>query len=566
MSALSRRMPQLGIPGLLMLLILALCAALVIYPVVFIVAESFNVGEPGVFPPEAVSISNFTSMSQDLGILVNTLLVAFGATIMAVIIGFVLAWILTRTNIPGRHRLERLMELPYYMTPLVGAMAWAVLAAPKNGLLNQVWHGIGGPGDLFNIYHPLGIAWVMALFEGTVAFVMISAAMKSMDPSLEESSRVFGAGKFRTATRITLPLVAPGVLSATVFVFAEMLGAFAAAFVLGIPGRYYVVTTAIWEATQVFPPEYGRAAALGLSLFAAMVVTLTIAKLIMRRGAYATITGKAFRPRAVDVGSAKWLLVAVAWFYIIVSVILPVAALLLTSFQKFATVDLSESIFTVANYVTAMSTGTLGQAFINSLVLGLSVATVGVPVIGVLTWIIYRSSMPGRTAVEYVLMFPQSVPRVIFGLGLLWAWINIPIPIYGTLWLLGIAYFTVFLPLGLRTMAGVVLQVDRSLEECARVCGASWVHQMRTISLPLLRPGLAAAWLLIFIASVRELGASIFLMGPKSKVVSPAIINAWLTSSSELSAAMAMILTATVFVAVILLFTVARRFTGTQQA
>src|SRR3954452_11086503 len=337
MRFLFRRMPQLGIAGLLMLLILLLCAALVIYPVVFIVAESFNVGEPGVFPPEELSLHNFAAMRQDFGILMNTLLVALGATIMAVIIGFVLAWILTRTNIPGRQRLERLMELPYYMTPLVGAMAWAVLAAPKNGLLNQLWHTIGGPGDLFNIYAPLGIAWVMALFEGTVAFVMISAAMKSMDPSLEESSRVFGAGKFRTAMRITLPLVAPGVLSATVFVFAEMLGAFAAAFVLGIPGRFYVVTTAIWEATQVFPPEYGRAAALGLSLFAAMVVTLTIAKLIMRRGSYATITGKAFRPRPINAGSVRWLLLAFAWAYIILAVILPILALLLTSFQKFAT-------------------------------------------------------------------------------------------------------------------------------------------------------------------------------------------------------------------------------------
>jgi iron(III) transport system permease protein len=242
-----------------------------------------------------------------------------------------------------------------------------------------------------------------------------------------------------------------------------------------------------------------------------------------------------------------------------------VGALLLTSFQRFATVDLADSIFTVANYVTAMSTGTLGQAFVNSLILGLSVATIAVPVIGVLTWIIYRSQMPGRTAVEYVLMFPQAVPRLVFGLGLLWAWINIPIPIYGTLWLLGIAYFTVFLPLGLRTMAGVVMQVDRSLEECARVCGASWVHQMRRVSLPLLRPGIAAAWLLIFIASVRELGASVFLMGPQSKVISPAIINAWLSSSSELSAAMAMILTATIFAAVILLFTVARRFSGARE-
>ena len=332
-------------------------------------------------------------MADDVDVLVNTLLVAFGATIMAVVIGFVLAWILTRTNIPGRARLERLMELPYYMTPLVGAMAWGILAAPKTGLLNQAWRVLGGRADLFDIYSPLGIAWVMALFEGTVAFVMISAAMKSMDPSLEESSRVLGAGKMRTALRITLPLVAPGVLSATVFVFAEMLGAFAAAFVLGIPGRFYVVTTAIWEATQSFPPDYGRAAALGLSLFAAMVVTLTIARLIMRRGSYATITGKAFRPRPVDAGSARWLLLAIAWGYIVLAVILPVAALLLTSFQRFATVILSDSIFTLANYQTALSTGTLGQAFVNSLILGLSVATIGVPIIGILTWIIYRSRL-----------------------------------------------------------------------------------------------------------------------------------------------------------------------------
>ena len=296
-----------------------------------------------------------------------------------------------------------------------------------------------------------------------------------------------------------------------------------------------------------------------------MVVTLTMSKLILRRGSHATITGKAFRPRRVDAGSARWLLLAITWGYIALAVILPVAALLLTSFQRFATVILSDSIFTLANYQTALSTGTLGQAFVNSLILGLSVASIGVPVIGVLTWIIYRSKLPGGVLVEYVAMFPQAVPRLVFGLGLLWAWINIPIPIYGTLWLLGIAYFTVFLPLGLRTLAGVVMQVDRSLEECARVCGASWMYQMRTISLPLLRPGLAAAWLLIFIASIRELGASVFLMGPHSKVVSPAIINAWLTSSSELSAAMAMMLTATVFTGVVILFLFARNFSGPKE-
>jgi iron(III) transport system permease protein len=559
------RLPAITPRQIVMPLVVLVCGALVIYPIAFLINESLNVGDPSTFPPEQYGFDNFTNLTDDYRALANTLLVSCIATVLAVIFGFLQAWILTRTNIPGRQRLERLMELPYYMTPLIGALAWGVLLGPKTGLVNQAWRSLGAPGDLFNIYSAYGIAWVMALFEGTVAFVMISAAMKSMDPSLEESSRVLGAGKLRTALRITLPLVAPGVLSATIFVFAEMLGSFAAAFVLGIPGRFYVVTTEIWQATLSFPPDYGRAAAMGLSLFGVMLITLTIARFVLKHGTYTTITGKAFRPREMDVGAMRWPLLAIAWGYIVVAVILPLGALLLTSFERFATVILPQMHFTLANYQTALQMGSVGPAFVNSLILGVSVSTIGVVVIGVLAWIIYRSRMPGRGAAEYVIMFPQAVPRLVFGLGLLWAWINMPIPIYGTLWLLGLAYFTVFLPLGLRTIASVVLQVDPSLEECARVCGAGWVYQMRTVTMPLLRPGLVAAWLLIFIASVRELGVSIFLMGPNSKVIAPAIVNSWLSSSSELSAAMALIQTATVFIAVAIMFSLARRVSGVTQ-
>jgi iron(III) transport system permease protein len=559
------RLPAITPRQIVMPLVVLVCGALVIYPIAFLINESLNVGDPSTFPPEQYGFDNFTNLTDDYRALANTLLVSCIATVLAVIFGFLQAWILTRTNIPGRQRLERLMELPYYMTPLIGALAWGVLLGPKTGLVNQAWRSLGAPGDLFNIYSAYGIAWVMALFEGTVAFVMISAAMKSMDPSLEESSRVLGAGKLRTALRITLPLVAPGVLSATIFVFAEMLGSFAAAFVLGIPGRFYVVTTEIWQATLSFPPDYGRAAAMGLSLFGVMLITLTIARFVLKHGTYTTITGKAFRPREMDVGAMRWPLLALAWGYIVVAVILPLGALLLTSFERFATVILPQMHFTLANYQTALQMGSVGPAFVNSLILGVSVSTIGVVVIGVLAWIIYRSRMPGRGAAEYVIMFPQAVPRLVFGLGLLWAWINMPIPIYGTLWLLGLAYFTVFLPLGLRTIASVVLQVDPSLEECARVCGAGWVYQMRTVTMPLLRPGLVAAWLLIFIASVRELGVSIFLMGPNSKVIAPAIVNSWLSSSSELSAAMALIQTATVFIAVAIMFSLARRVSGVTQ-
>lgn len=547
-----------------MLLLLLVCGALVLYPLVFLVTQSLNTGDPQAFPPEEYGLLNYADLLYEPRVIMNTLLVASIATVFAVLFGFTLAWILTRTTIPGRERLERLMELPYYMTPLIGALAWGVLLGPKTGLVNQAWRQLGFGSDLFDVYSPWGIAWVMALFEGTVAFVMISASMKSMDPSLEESSRVLGAGKMRTALKVTLPLVAPGVLSATVFVFAEMLGSFAAAFVLGIPGRYYVVTTAIWQAALSYPPDYGRAAAMGLSLFLAMVITLGIARLIMRSGSYATITGKAFRPRAMDVGLWRWPLLALAWGYIALAVLLPLAALTLTSFQRFATVVVSQMQFTLANFETALAMGSLAPAFGNSLILGITVATLGVPTIGIMAWIIYRSRTPGAGAMEFLIMVPQAVPRLVFGLGLLWAWINIPIPIYGTLWLLGIAYFTVLMPLGLRTLAGVVLQVDRSLEECARVCGASWGQQMRSVTLPLLRPGLVAAWLLMFIASVRELGVSIFLMGPHSKVIAPAIVNSWLSSSSELSAAMALLQTAMVFIAVAILFRVARHMRGVQ--
>ena len=544
-------------------LLLLVCGVLVLYPLVYLVTESLNIGDAQTFPPEEYGFGNYAELFEEPKVILNTLFVACLATVMAVLFGFIQAWILTRTAIPGRERLERLMQLPYYMTPLIGALSWGVLLGPKTGLINQVWRSLGFSSDAFNVYSPWGIAWVMALFEGTVAFVMISASMKSMDPSLEESSRVLGAGKMRTALEVTLPLVAPGVLSATIFVFAEMLGSFAAAFVLGIPGRFFVVTTAIWEATLSFPPDYGHAAAMGLSLSGAMVITLGISKFIMRKGSYATISGKGFRPRAMDVGPLRWLLLATAWGYIIVAVILPLMALTLTSFERFATVIVHQMQFTFANYETALAMGSLAPAFANSLLLGVVVSSIGVPTIGVLAWIIYRSRMPGRSAMEFLIMVPQAVPRLVFGLGLLWAWINIPIPIYGTLWLLGIAYFTVFMPLGLRTIAGVVLQVDKSLEECARVCGASWTYQMRTVTLPLLRPGLIAAWLLIFIASVRELGASVFLMGPNSKVIAPAIVNSWLSSSSELSAAMALMQTVMVFIAVAILFRVARRVGGT---
>jgi iron(III) transport system permease protein len=537
----------------------AIAAVLVLYPVFFLFQAALDVGDPQVRPPTAYGFDNFSGIFQYPQILLNTLTVSVAATVMALVFGFIMAWILTRTNVPGRHLFEQLMAVPYYLTPLLGALAWSLLGSPESGFINQVWRALGGTGHLIDINTAYGIAWVMALFEGSVAFVMIAAVMKSMDPSLEEASQVIGASRLRTMLRITLPMVVPGVLGAAIFVFAEMLGSFAAALVLGLPSRYYVITTAIYQLVQQYPPKIQIAAAMGVSLFAVMFFMLFLYRRIVMAGSYVTITGKAFRPRVADIGPLRYVLLGVCLLYLLFAVGLPLATLLYASLQKIAVAFPAAGNWTLENFRVAMTMNAVRSALSNSLLLAFGTATIGVVLMGLLAWLIYRSRLPGSGLIEYVVMFPQAVPRLVFAFGLMWAWLVFPVPIYGTLWLLLLAYLTVFMPLGVRTIAGVMLQIDKSLEECAQMCGASWAFRVRTVTIPLLLPGLIAAWLLLFIASIRELGASILLMGPHSKVITPSIVESWFGTSSELTAALALIQTLVVAIAMIILVAVTRR-------
>ena len=552
---------QLGISGQAItgIAVALLVGVLVLYPILYLVQASFDVGDPNTRPPTAYGLDNYAALPRYSEIMLNTLVVSVSATVMALLIGFAAAWTLTRTNVPGRQIFEQLMAVPYYVTPLLGALAWNLLGAPESGLVNQLWRAVGGSGTLFDITGPLGIAWVMALFEGSVAFVMIAAVMKSMDPSLEEASQVMGGGRWQTVQRVTLPLVMPGVLGAAIFVFAEMLGSFSAALVLGLPNRYYVLTTAIYQMVSQYPPRLPLAAAMGVSLFAVMAGMLFLYRRVTAGRSYVTVGGKAFRPRAMDVGGLRWVLFALCTAYVLLSVVLPFATLLFSALQRLTLVFPSAGNWTLEHFRTALTLNAVRSALGNSLLLGVMTATIGVALTGLLAWLIQRSRLPGRGVLEYIVMFPQAVPRLVFAFGMLWAWLVFPLPIYGTIWLLLIAYITVFLPLGVRTISGVIVQLDKSLEECGQVCGASWGYRLRTITVPLLRPGLIATWLLLFVASVRELGASILLMGPDSKVLTPAIVEAWFSSSSELTAAMALIQTVVVGAAMVLLFLLTRR-------
>jgi len=422
------------------------------------------------------------------------------------------------------------------------ALAGALLAAQHTAV---TWGAIGW----------ILVAMVAARSAAMGFNRLVDARFDALNP--RTAGRELPRGVMTTKEAVVFIIVA-----SALFVFAEMLGSFAAALVLGLPSRYYVITTAIYQLVQQYPPKIQVAAAMGVSLFAVMFFMLFLYRRIVMAGSYVTITGKAFRPRVADVGPLRYLLLGVCVLYLLAAVGLPLATLLYASLQKLAVAFPAAGNWTLDNFRVAVTMNAVRSALANSLLLGFGTATIGVVLMGLLAWLIYRSRLPASGLIEYVVMFPQAVPRLVFAFGLMWAWVVFPVPIYGTLWLLLLAYLTVFMPLGVRTIAGVMLQIDKSLEECARVCGASWFYQMRTVTLPLLRPGIIAAWLLVFIASVRELGVSIFLVGSNAKVIAPSIIDAWLSSSSTLSAALALIQSAAVFIALFVMLQAARRYSG----
>src|SRR3954467_9118886 len=432
------RIPRLSFsaPAIAGALVAVIAGLLVLYPVASLLQAALNVGDPEARPPTEYGFENFAGLLNYPQIILNTLTVSVAAAAMALVFGFLMAWILTRANVPGRRFFEQAMVVPYYLTPLLGALAWSLLGTPESGFLNQVYRALGGSDYLININSAYGIAWVMALFEGSVAFVMIGAVMKSMDPALEEASQVIGASRLRTMLRVTLPLVAPGVLGAAILVFAEMLGSFSAALVLGNPDRFYVVTTAMYQLVSQYPPRIPLAAAMGVSLFAVMFLMLFLYRRLIAGRSYVTISGKAFRPRVMDVGRLRWLLFAVCIFYVLLSVALPLMTLAFASVQKIAVAFPAASNWTLANYQTAFTMNAVRAALGNSLLLGVATASIGVVLMGLISWIIYRSRLPGSGFIEYLVMFPQAVPRLVFAFGMMWAWIVFPIPIYGTLWLL----------------------------------------------------------------------------------------------------------------------------------
>lgn len=550
----------LGLQQVIGYAVLAAIALLVLYPMGFLLEVAFRVS--GLGEPARYGLSNFAAIfsEENIEVVFNTVVLAIVSTAIAIPCGFFAAWIVYRTDVPGRRFFERVLVLPYYMTPLVPTLAWLALASPRAGLINQIGFQLGRTEPLINISSVFGISLVMALTGAAVAFVIMGSALQLLNPALEECSQLFGASKTQTVWRVTVPLMRPAILSSTIFVLAEGLGAFAEPLVLGATGNIQTISTRIYMLVGSYPPGYGEAAALGIALLLVVGPLMYLYFRLLHGRDFTTVSGKAFRRGGIEARGAKPGLLGLVSVYALLAVGLPILTLVINSLQMLSTVFITDSVWTLDHYSRVLSSPDFRASLLNSLILGASTATTGVLFMGFAVWLIYRSPIPpalGRT-IEYIVMMPVAIPRLVFAFGLLWAWLQFPGKMYGTLWILWLAYLTVFLPLGVRTIASVVLQLDKSLEEAAKVTGAGRFYMLRTITAPLLKPGLLAAWLLMFIVSVRELGASILLVGPDSRVISPSIIEAYQISGREQAATLAVIQLVVVLGALMLMMRLTR--------
>ena len=535
--------------------------ALGVIVAVLVLVPLIAIGIGAIRDTGGLSARPFLAVLGATGIIANTFLVGGGTTFFAVVIGAALALALVRINTPGRGVLSELVTLPLYVTPLLTAIAWSWLGSPRGGLLNLLGRQLLGIDSLINLQTPGGVIFVSTLAYVPLPFLLVGAALRGMDPALEESARVHGASPAGALTRVTLPLLLPSALGSALLVFVQSIGLFSVPAVLGMPDGFYVAGTEIYRLLNNFPPRVGQAAAWGLLLLLLTAALVWLQAALLGRRSFVTVSGKAFRPRLLALGGTRHLIAALAWAYVAAAVALPVATLVWAATVNFITVDPAMMKFDLRHfrYVLFEYPKTY-LALRNSLVLGVLSATC-VALLGLaIAWVVLRTRSRLRGFLDQVSMFPLAIPSMVLALGLLWTYVNLKaLPVYGTIWILLLAYATHYLPFGVRAGSGALRQLHPDLEEAARVSGASWLRMLRWIVLPLTRPTLIATWTLVFILALQEVSSSILLYTSRSTVLAVAVFDLWEAGNVNALAALSVLQLAVTFIALLVLFRARRR-------
>ena len=508
-----------------------LLAYLTVIPLVMLVYGSVKSGPPGV--AGALTFENYLKLFANWRLapaLLNSLVFSTGSSLLAFAGGLYLAWMTERTNLPWRGAVYTCILVPMIVPGILSTVGWIILFGRRSGIINIIGMQYLGLSEPIEINNMPGMIWVQGTDQIPLAFLLLAAALRSMDPSLEEAAMVAGSGIFRTTMRITLRVLLPGILAVWMISFVRAIENFEVPALIGMPAGILVFATEVYLATRTVPTDFGLASTFAVVYLAITTVgVLLYLKWTAASEQYATITGKGFRPSAFDLGRWRIPFAAFNLLLCFILFILPVLVVVWSSFLPFymAPSPTAFASLTLENYQNLWNLPLVHRAMWNSFLLGLGSSSLTMLLTAVIAWIVVRTKWRGKGALDFLAFSPIAMPGLVLGIAILWLYLVIPVPVYGTLWILLIAYVTKYLPYGMRACSSSMLQIKKELEEASETSGAAWSHTFKRVVLPLLAPGFVAGWIYVITHSFRELSTSIMLYRSGTEVISIVLFEMW---------------------------------------
>jgi len=508
--------------------LIVIVGSLTLCPVVMLVLGSFS---KGLTAFGSFTLDKYVQAYTDpafFEVIANTIVFVLGSSTLATGLALFLAYLNNRTDIPFKFLFQIISIIPMMIPHLLFSVSWALLLNPSNGIMNLVLkQAFSLESAPFNIYSLPGMILVEGLLDLPIAYLIIAPAMGSFDVTLEESSRVFGAGTWLTLRRVTLPVLRPAILAAFILGVVRSLASFAVPSVLGMPGRVYVLATYLYEMiARGFAPDYGKAAAVGMSVLAASVILIIVYRVLTSESErYVTISSRGFRPAVIELKKAKMPLFLVVGLLSLILIVLPVAVLFYTSLVPYSMVPSARafSLMSWKHWIEVLEDPISVLSLKNSLLLGVAGATLGVLLSIFVAYVIVKVRSTASGVLESLSYLSFSFPGIVIGIGFMWFFVQTPL--YATLWALLIGYIAIYMPYGIRPLSSAFVQIHAHLEESSRVCGASPLTTMRRILVPLLVPGIVSAWILMATMFVRELTLSVVLSRPGTEVLAVQILR-----------------------------------------
>ncbi len=514
---------------------------LVFYPLGIIFEMGLRAEDGG------VTLAHYHRVLTEPGLvsaLVNSIVVSVATTGFALLLALPMAWAVTRTDMPGRQFVRVSVLVAFVIPNFISVIAWILLLGPNAGLINVFLRETFGIARLFNIYSMEGLVLVLTLSFYPLIFFAVAAALDNMDPSYEEAAQMVGAPAWRASMGIALPLVLPAIVASSVFVFLEAMGAFGAPAAIGHGARFHTLTTKIYELFS-YPPRFELAAAAAAPIIGFTILGLMLQRFVLGGRRFNVIGGKSSAARVVDIGWRRWLFFGYCMAVVFVSVVLPLMILVRTSLLSRWGLGISWQNLTLKNYASFADPGTIvPTALFNSALISAVVASACVVLALIIVWLVERTSLPGRGLLTFTATVTFAFPGVALAVGFVLGYGGPVLALYGTIWLFFIAFIAHRLPFAFMFMRNSVKQLSSEMEEAARVAGASWVRSIASITAPLLKSGLVAAWMIVFAVTLRELSMAILLYVPGTETLPVAIYSFIDNGTFEIAAAVSVVLIA----------------------